>query len=73
VKSDTNIPDNLFISHAEEVEEILQQAVRAALDTHKRLGHSIAAWQDGQVVIIPPEQIPVVEPLLKTKSPHSTR
>lgn len=57
MRGETNIPKNLFISHGEEVERILQQAVREALDTHKRLGHSVAVWQDGQIVILPPEQI----------------
>lgn len=49
---------------AEAIELILQQAVRDALRMHKRLGNSIAIWQDGQVVIVPPDEIVVLpEPL----------
>jgi hypothetical protein len=40
-------------------ERALNQAVREALDRHKRLGLSIAVWRDGQVVIVPPEEIEV--------------
>lgn len=50
---------NLFATHAKEIEKILQKAVRHALLTHKRLGNSIAVWEDGKVVIIPPEDIVV--------------
>ena len=46
---------------AEAIELILQKAVREALSIHKRLGNSIAIWQDGQVVIVPPDEI-VVSP-----------
>lgn len=36
-----------------------QEAVRAALREHKCAGNSIAAWQDGKVVLLPPERIEV--------------
>lgn len=36
-----------------------QEAVRAALREHKRAGNHVAVWQDGHVVLIPPEQIKV--------------
>ena len=39
--------------------ELMQRAVRQALREHKLLGHSIVVWQDGRVVDLPPEQIPV--------------
>ncbi len=41
------------------IERALQCAVRAALLDHKRAGNPIAVWRDGQVVWIPPEEIPV--------------
>ncbi|HZS09263.1 MAG TPA: hypothetical protein VFD58_30800 [Blastocatellia bacterium] len=59
MKGEARIPDNLLMDHAEEIEEIFRQAVRNALWKHKRLGQSVAAWRDGKVVIIPPEEIPV--------------
>ena len=43
------------------VEAVMRRAVREALLRHKRLGESIAVWRDGQVVIVPPEQIVVDE------------
>jgi ABC-type proline/glycine betaine transport system ATPase subunit len=48
---------------AEAIELILQKAVRDALSVHKRLGNSIAIWKDGQVVIVPPDEI-VISPEL---------
>ena len=41
------------------IERALQRAVRAALLDHKRAGNPIAVWRDGQVVWIPPDEIPV--------------
>jgi hypothetical protein len=46
-----------FVEQAEAIERILQAGVRQALFIHKRLGNPIAAWKDGKVVIIPPEEI----------------
>ncbi|HEX7955718.1 MAG TPA: hypothetical protein VF508_02180 [Pyrinomonadaceae bacterium] len=39
----------------------LRRAVRAALLEHKRAGNPVAAWKDGEVVIIPAEEIRVEE------------
>ncbi|HJQ23848.1 MAG TPA: hypothetical protein VKA60_08010 [Blastocatellia bacterium] len=39
------------------VEEVFRRAVRHALLMHKRAGNPIAVWRDGQVAIIPPEEI----------------
>jgi hypothetical protein len=46
-----------LVQQADEIELILQQAVDYELSIHKRLGNPIAAWRDGKVVIIPPEEI----------------
>ena len=46
-----------LVKQAKEIEHLLQRAVRHELSIHKRLGNSVAAWQDGKVVIIPPEEI----------------
>ncbi len=49
---------------AERVEDLprilaaLTSAVQEALARHKRAGHSVAVWQDGRVVLVPPEEIP---------------
>ena len=55
-------PENLkdlLISEAAAVDEAARRAVRHALLTHKRAGHAISAWKDGEVVVIPPELIEV--------------
>jgi len=40
---------------------LIQQAGREAVLDHKRSGVSVSTWQDGKVVIIPPEDIEVPE------------
>ena len=44
-------------AQAIEIGEVFQHAVNHALRMHKRLGNPIAAWRDGRVIIIPPEEI----------------
>jgi len=44
---------------AEEIGKVLQLAVREALKMHKCLGNPIAAWRNGKVVIVPPEEIEI--------------
>lgn len=41
------------------MEAAVNRAVRDALRIHKKLGNSIAVWQDGKVVILQPHEIPV--------------
>src|SRR5436305_10582452 len=48
-----------LVKQASEIELLLQRAARHELSIHKRLGNSVAAWQDGKVVIIPPEEITI--------------
>ena len=43
------------------IDEALRLGVRDALLRHKRLGERVATWQDGRVVILEPEQIPIDE------------
>ena len=40
------------------IERAMALAVREAVLRHKRLGESIVVWRDGQVVVVPPEEIP---------------
>lgn len=47
--------DNDFVTAA------IRRGVRDALIKHKALGVAIAVWQDGQVVLIPPEEIEIPE------------
>jgi hypothetical protein len=39
----------------------INEGVQRALRVHKALGHSVVGWEDGKVVIIPPEEIEVDE------------
>ena len=50
--------DRLF-ADPDAATEHVQRAIREALREHKLLGHSIIVWQDGAVVELPPEEIPV--------------
>lgn len=49
--------DNYVFEHAVEIGQILQQAVNQALWRHKRLGNPVAVWKDGNVVIVPADEI----------------
>jgi hypothetical protein len=40
----------------------VQAGIDLALEEHRRMGRSIVVWQDGKVVTIPPEDIPVMTP-----------
>jgi hypothetical protein len=46
-----------LVQQATQIKRILRQAVEHELSIHKRLGNPVAAWRDGKVVIIPPEEI----------------
>lgn len=61
MKIDIYEAKDLLVTHAKDVEEILRRAVRQALLEHKRAGNSVAAWEDGKVVIIEADDIPVDE------------
>ena len=50
--------DTLF-ENDNEVDYLAKVAVRDALREHKRLGQSVVIWQDGKVVWVAPEDIPV--------------
>ena len=54
-------PDvNAILSAADDrIDHALELAVREALLLHKKLGNPIYTWQDGRVVEIPPDEIPV--------------
>ena len=51
--------EGLFSLHGKEVEDAFRQAVQHALWQHKRLGNPVAVWKDGQVVIVPPDEIEI--------------
>lgn len=46
-----------FVRQASAIERVLQLAVVRELSIHKQLGNPIAVWENGEVVIIPPNEI----------------
>ena len=41
------------------IEHAMRRAVEHALLTHKRAGNTVAAWKDGRVVLVEPDNIRV--------------
>jgi hypothetical protein len=52
-----------LLSDTERVTDAVRQAGREARLRHKQLGVPLVVWRDGQVVLIPPEEIVVDPPL----------
>ena len=50
---------DLLIAEEEAVDEAVNRAMRHALLAHKRAGNAVASWENGRVVMIPAEKIPV--------------
>jgi len=48
-----------LLAESAKVEAAVREAVRDALAMHKRLGNPVATWEDGRVVWIPADEIPV--------------
>lgn len=48
---------SLLLADREKISKALAQAVREALLRHKQAGNSVAAWRDGKIAWIPPEEI----------------
>jgi hypothetical protein len=66
-----NTEDHL-VTHARDIEKILRKAVREAVLEHKHAGNPVAAWRDGQVVIIQPDEIDIDENDSDDKSSSTT-
>ena len=52
--------DELF-RDGKEIDNALRKAVQQALLQHKKAGNPVAAWRDGKVVLIQPEDIVIEE------------
>jgi hypothetical protein len=50
-----------YFKDTEAVQRAAAQAVRDALRRHKEAGVGAVIWRDGEVVIVPPEEIEVPE------------
>lgn len=68
MEADYRMSDTRNLSSKEEPTELsskgqqgitaAREAVARAIERHRRLGESIVIWRDGQIVIVPPEEIP---------------
>ena len=72
MKAKKEIPEWLFIDHAKEIEALLSQAAKRVVWEHKQLGLPISTMRDGQVVIIPPEEIEVDDSFLAVPTNDAT-
>ena len=54
----TDLLQELF-RDGKRLDYLAKEAVRDALRQHKRLSQSVVIWQDGKVVTVAPEDIPV--------------
>ena len=57
-----NNQNNQLSELHQKINEGVQKAVFEAIEKHRKLGESIAVWQDGEVVILPPEKISINKP-----------
>jgi hypothetical protein len=59
VKEDKATDIEALFQEGATIDKALKQAVREAMIRHKKEGNSVIAWQDGKIVRIKPENIPV--------------
>jgi len=45
----------------DQITKLARAAIAQAIERHRKLGESIAVWQDGNVVILTAEQIPALQ------------
>ncbi len=45
---------------SERIYQGVNKAITEARERHRKLGESVAIWEDGKVVILPPEKIPLI-------------
>jgi hypothetical protein len=61
MKKKSWLTEGLFTVHGKEIEQVFRSAVLYALSRHKLLGQSVTALHNGQIVIVPPDEIQVDE------------
>jgi archaellum biogenesis ATPase FlaH len=69
-----NMTEENQITLYDQITEAARDAIAQALERHRKLGESIAVWQDGKVVVLSADQIPLSQELIdKTDSTSSTK
>ena len=51
-----------LFADGKEIDAALAEAARNAMIMHKRMGYPAVSWENGRVVLVPPEEIVVNEP-----------
>ena len=59
MKTEQNITPPIDLDDDRQVDSAIKAAVWDTLRDHKRRGQSVVVWQDGKVVTLAPEDIPV--------------
>jgi hypothetical protein len=54
-------PQERLLFH-QKIDAGVKAGAALAIEEHRRMGRSIVVWQDGKVVTVPPEDIPVTTP-----------
>jgi 20S proteasome alpha/beta subunit len=49
------------VASYEKITEVAKSAIAQAIERHRKLGESIAVWQEGKVVILSADQIPTMQ------------
>jgi len=57
-----NDPSDITSDVMQRIDRGAKRAIAEAVEEHRRAGRSIAISRDGQVVILPPEAIPPLQP-----------
>ncbi len=68
LKSNEEQPVDFPPTDRRAIERALRLATEDALLAHKRAGLPIAVWKDGRVATVPPELIPVIDPVAEKGS-----
>ncbi len=65
-------PANFFAVNRHAFEGAMRRGIEVALLAHKRAGVPIAVWRNNQIVLVPPEEIAVNDPVRQRdlKSPE---
>ncbi len=61
MKNESSADDAIskFFQNPERVTQVLQAGIRLALRQHKQAGNPVCSWQNGEIVWIEPDKIPL--------------
>lgn len=61
MKNESSVDDAIskFFQNPQRVTQVLPAGIRLALQQHKQAGNPICSWQNGEIVWIEPDKIPL--------------